>query len=79
MNGETNYGLYALAVATALVGTPTSGVPARTLFVLTIAAACPLMMFLTMRGTHHGGPGQDTERPHQPHTHGYRRHGADRP
>jgi len=52
-------------------------VSAGTLFVLAIVAACPLMMFLMTRTMH--GFEQDTDRTHQPHTHGHHRHGSDRP
>ncbi|WP_225804017.1 DUF2933 domain-containing protein [Streptomyces sp. NK15101] len=45
-------GLYAVAVAIAVVGALTLGVPVGTLAILGIALACPLMMFFMMRGTH---------------------------
>ncbi|KUL21113.1 DUF2933 domain-containing protein [Streptomyces regalis] len=49
-----NYGLYAIAVAIAVVGALALGVPVATLFFGAIALACPLMMLFMMRGMHGG-------------------------
>ncbi|MFJ6479863.1 MULTISPECIES: DUF2933 domain-containing protein [unclassified Streptomyces] len=54
MKNNRNYGLYAIAIAIALVGALTLGVPVGTLAVLALAAACPLMMFFMMRGLRDG-------------------------
>lgn len=64
-NQQRNYGLYAIAVAIAVVGALALGVPAATLFFGAIALACPLMMIFMMRGMHGGGGmhgGHDTGR-----------------
>ncbi|MFF4505768.1 DUF2933 domain-containing protein [Streptomyces sp. NPDC001401] len=49
---QRNYGLYAVAVAIAVVGALALGVPVGTLAFLAIALACPLMMMFMMRGMH---------------------------
>ncbi|MET8326300.1 DUF2933 domain-containing protein [Streptomyces sp. NPDC005181] len=54
MNSNKNYGLYAIALAIALVGALALGVPIGTLAVLLVVFACPLMMFFMMRGMHGG-------------------------
>jgi CBS-domain-containing membrane protein len=54
------WGLYAIALATAVVGLVALGVPASTLLVAALALACPLMMMFMMAGMH-GGHG-DTDR-----------------
>jgi hypothetical protein len=54
---QRNYGLYAVAVAIAVVGALAFGLPVGTLFVLAIALACPLTMFFMMRNMHGGGDG----------------------
>ncbi|MEU2233534.1 DUF2933 domain-containing protein [Streptomyces vietnamensis] len=53
---QNQWGLYAIAVAIAVVGALALGVPVGTLAILGVALACPLMMFFMMRGMH----GQDT-------------------
>jgi hypothetical protein len=55
MNGRRNYGLLAVAVAIPVVGLLWAGVPASRLFVLGLVLACPLMMFVMMRGMHGSG------------------------
>ena len=55
MNTNPNLGLYAVAVAIAVVGALWLGVPVGTLGVLAVALACPLMMLVMMRGMHGGG------------------------
>ena len=50
-----NFGLYAIAVAIAVVGGLWLGVPGSTLLVLGLALACPLMMLFMMHGMHGGG------------------------
>jgi hypothetical protein len=55
MKGNPNLGLYAVAVAIAVVGALWIGVPIGTLAVLAVALACPLMMMFMMSGMHGGG------------------------
>ncbi|MBC9713916.1 DUF2933 domain-containing protein [Streptomyces sp. TRM66268-LWL] len=50
-----NYGLYAIALAIAVVGALWIGVPLGTLTFLVLVMACPLMMIFMMRGMHSGG------------------------
>jgi len=71
MQRNPNYGLYAIAVAIAVVGALWLGVPLGTLVLLGLVLACPLMMLFMMRGMHsESGRG---ERPHAdrsgPHDH----------
>jgi len=58
---NTNYGLYALAVAVLAVGALWLGLPVSTLGLLAIVLVCPLMMLFMMKGMHsgdsHGQPG----------------------
>ena len=54
-----NYGLYAVAVAIAVVGALWLGVPVGTLALLGFVLVCPLMMFFMMRGMDHGGTSRD--------------------
>ncbi|MGW0885470.1 DUF2933 domain-containing protein [Streptomyces sp. NPDC002671] len=54
-----NYGLYAVAVAIAVVGVLALGVPVGTIFLLLIVLACPLMMMFMMRGMRDDGGTQD--------------------
>ncbi|MET9833528.1 DUF2933 domain-containing protein [Streptomyces sp. NPDC006385] len=54
MTNKRHYGLYALALAIAFVGALALGVPSGTLAILTLIAACPLMMFFMMRGNQDG-------------------------
>ncbi|MGW6396415.1 DUF2933 domain-containing protein [Streptomyces sp. NPDC055103] len=61
---QNQWGLYAIAVAIAVVGALALGVPVGTLAILGIALACPLMMFFMMRGMHDQG-GHD----HESHRH----------
>jgi len=61
-----NYGLYAVAVAIAVVGALWLGVPVGTLAVLGLVLVCPLMMLFMMRDMHDGdGHGQEQHR-HDP-------------
>jgi hypothetical protein len=46
------WGLYAVAVAILVVGLVWAGVPAGTLLIAGLVLACPLMMFIMMRGMH---------------------------
>jgi hypothetical protein len=76
MNNNRNYGLYAIAVAIAVVGALALGVPLGDLAFLLIVLACPLMMFFMMRGMHGGGdlhgrgPGHDdAPKDREPHDH----------
>lgn len=62
-----NYGLYAIAVAIAVVGALALGVPVSTLGFLAIVLVCPLMMLFMMRGMqgddgHHAAGGDERER-----------------
>jgi len=61
MTNNKNYGLYAIAIAIAVVGALALGVPVGTIALLGIVAVCPLMMFFMMRGMGgmHGGGGKD--------------------
>jgi Protein of unknown function (DUF2933) len=58
-----NYGLYAVAIAIAVVGALWLGVPVSTLAVLGLILVCPLMMFFMMRGMH-GDDGHGQEQRH---------------
>ncbi|WP_030587825.1 DUF2933 domain-containing protein [Streptomyces anulatus] len=74
MNNNRNYGLYAVAIAIALVGALALGVPVGTLAILLIVLACPLMMFFMMRGGHggddmHGHSHDDAPKDRDPHDH----------
>ncbi|MGW3124079.1 DUF2933 domain-containing protein [Streptomyces sp. NPDC001107] len=62
---QRNYGLYAVAVAIAVVGALALGVPVGTLALLAVVLACPLMMFFMMRGMH-GDGGHGTPRKSPP-------------
>lgn len=72
MNKNPNYGLFAVAVAIAIVGALWLGLPLGTLALLAIVLVCPLMMMFMMRdmhgGGHSGGPQhdhpEDRENPH---------------
>ena len=57
---KRNYGLYAIAVAIAVVGALALGVPVSTLGFLALVLVCPLMMLFMMRGMH-GGNGHDAK------------------
>lgn len=50
MNRNPNFGLYAVAVAIAVVGVLWLEVPVADLVVLAVVLACPLMMIFMMRG-----------------------------
>jgi hypothetical protein len=52
--------LYAVALAVLIVGLAFAGVPLGTLIVLPLVLACPLMMFIMMRGMDHGSTPRDT-------------------
>ena len=72
MNRKTNYGLYALAVAIAVVGALWLGVPAGTLTALGLVLICPLMMLFMMRAMQNGGePHEKDAAAHrdEPHDH----------
>ncbi|MFI2367334.1 DUF2933 domain-containing protein [Streptomyces sp. NPDC018833] len=64
MENNRNYGLYAIAVAIAVVGALALGVPLGTLVFLLVLTACPLMMFFMMRGMHGGDDMQGRGRGH---------------
>ena len=68
-----NYGLYAVAVAIAVVGALWLGVPVGTLALLGLVLVCPLMMFFMMRGMHgsdqHDAHGADLHDQAKPHDH----------
>lgn len=49
-----NLGLYAAALAIAVLGALWLGLPASTLALLGLVLVCPLMMFFMMRGMHSG-------------------------
>lgn len=71
MSRSPNFGLYAVAVAIAVVGALWVGVPVDTLALLAIVLACPLMMIFMMRDMHGGGsqherPSGRHEEPHDP-------------
>ncbi|WP_198359502.1 DUF2933 domain-containing protein [Streptomyces fildesensis] len=54
MKNNRNYGLYAIAVAIAVVGALALGVPLGNLALPLILLACPVMMFFMMRGMNSG-------------------------
>jgi hypothetical protein len=54
MNRNPNFGLYAVAIAIAVVGALWVGVPVGTLAILAVGLACPLMMIFMMSGMHGG-------------------------
>ena len=64
MNKNPNFGLFAVAVAVAIVGAMWLGVPLETLALLAIVLACPLMMVFMMAGMHGGGHGDDSQHRH---------------
>jgi hypothetical protein len=57
MGKNINYGLFALAVAVAVVGALWVGVSASTIASMGMVLVCPRMMMLMMRGMHDGGRG----------------------
>ncbi|GGY17266.1 DUF2933 domain-containing protein [Streptomyces minutiscleroticus] len=58
MNNKRNYGMYALAAAIVIATVLVVGAPLQNLIWPALVVACPLMMFLMMRGMHgHGTPG----------------------
>ncbi|MGD9527818.1 MAG: DUF2933 domain-containing protein [Pseudonocardia sp.] len=63
MNKSINHGLFAVAVAIAVVGALWLGMPVSTIAVLGLVLVCPLMMMLMMRGMHGGdeGRGHDSD------------------
>jgi multisubunit Na+/H+ antiporter MnhG subunit len=62
------WGMYAVALAILVVGLVWAGVPASTLLVAGLVLACPVMMFVMMRGMHGGdASGHDTSHDHQHH------------
>ena len=61
MNRHPNLGLYAVAVAIAVVGALWLGVPVGTLAILAVALACPLMMMFMMGGMHGGDDQHDRD------------------
>jgi hypothetical protein len=54
MTRNPNLGLYAIAIAIAVVGALWLGVPVGTLVLLAVVLACPLMMIFMMSGMHGG-------------------------
>lgn len=62
MNRNPNFGLYAVAIAIAVVGALWVGVPVGTLAILAVALACPLMMMFMMGGMHGGGDHHTSDR-----------------
>lgn len=54
------FGLFAVAIAIVAVGALAYGVPLQQVALLGVFLACPLMMFLMMRGM---GGGADQEKP----------------
>ncbi|MCZ4102834.1 MULTISPECIES: DUF2933 domain-containing protein [Streptomyces] len=64
MKNTRNYGLYAIAVAIAVVGALALGVPLGNLALPLIVLACPLMMFFMMRGMNSGDDIQRRGRGH---------------
>jgi len=66
MNKYPNYGLFAVAVAIAVVGALWVGLPVGTLALLAVVLACPLMMIFMMRGMHGGGSNGDGPGHHGP-------------
>jgi len=79
------WGLYAVALAIAVVGLVWAGVPAATLLIAALILVCPLMMFFMMRGMHGGDmSGHDSHTPagrdHTDHAqeHDHRLHDAGR-
>ncbi|MBX9427031.1 hypothetical protein [Streptomyces lateritius] len=62
---QNRWGLYAIAVAIAVVGALALGVPVGILAILGVALACPLMVLSMTRGTHDQN-GHD-EVPHRHH------------
>ncbi|WP_406306751.1 DUF2933 domain-containing protein [Streptomyces sp. NBC_00885] len=76
MRNNRNYGLYAIAVAIAVVGALALGVPLGNLAIILVLLACPLMMFFMMRGMRGGddmeGRGRghdDAPKDRDPHEH----------
>lgn len=63
MTRNPNLGLYAIAIAIAVVGALWLGVPVGTLAVLAVVLACPLMMIFMMSGMH-GGNDHDSAHHH---------------
>ncbi|MFC4463543.1 hypothetical protein ACFPH6_02785 [Streptomyces xiangluensis] len=70
---KRSYGLYAIALAIVVVGAMALGAPLATLVWLALVVACPLMMFIMMRGMHgqdmHGGHADRDEDPLHKHDH----------
>lgn len=64
MNKNPNYGIFAIAVAVAIVGGVWVGVPLGTIAVLAIVLACPVMMMFLMRGMHVGDHGVGSDSGH---------------
>jgi hypothetical protein len=61
---NTNYGLFAVAVALVAVGALWLGLPVSTLGLLAIVLLCPLMMLFMMKGMHSGDShGQSGSKP----------------
>lgn len=67
-----HYGLYAIALAIAVVGALWMGVPVGTIALLGLVLACPLMMIFMMRGMQGGGSDdhdRDAGERYDPHRH----------
>lgn len=60
MSKTPNVGLYAVAIAIAVVGALWVGVPVGTLAPLAIVLACPLMMLVMMHGMRGDEPRDDS-------------------
>lgn len=68
-----NLGLFAVAIAIALVGALWLGLPVVTIAVLGLVLVCPMMMIFMMRGMYGGGGqdqhGSDEGERYDPHDH----------
>lgn len=67
-----NYGLFAVALAVVAVGAMAYGVPLQRIAFLGLFLACPVMMFVMMRGMGGMGgsrDGKDTDTTNQSHPH----------
>ena len=62
MSRNVNFGLYAAAVAIAVVGALWVGVPVGALLLLAVALVCPLMMMFMMHGMHGDGDHRTPDR-----------------
>lgn len=68
------WGLYAIALATVIIGLVYLGVPASTLAIGALVLVCPVAMFFMMRAMHDDSPDHDAHGdPHEHGGHGDRR------